>query len=466
MNKLLYLVAVLLFLTSCDNNEPDPGEPLLYPELNEEFSGGSATTFVGGFNAFEIKVSGMSQGNRRLFALGNSLFEQSWVTAPASTVALDGLGPFFNAVSCASCHFKDGRGRPPLTIDEVGHGLLVQLSTNGLDEHGNPLPHPVYGGQFQDQSIMGLSPKGRVVINTELISGTYDDGVAYSLANPVYTFDNLGYGEMNNLLFSPRVAPHMVGLGLLDAIPDETILANADEGDANQDGISGRAIYVWNLEEQMYTLGKYGWKSSAPTIKQQVATAFSFDMGLTTSLFPEGRCPEGVDCDAIPNGGEPEVPNDRLNQVSIYSSTLAVPVRRDYDDQDVLKGKQLFNEMDCAKCHLPIITTGDYPSIPQLANQTIRPYTDMLLHDMGEDLSDHRPAPGGAQGNEWRTPPLWGIGLFQEVNGHTRYLHDGRARNIEEAILWHGGEAENSKNKFKALSAEEREQVLKFLNSL
>lgn len=456
---------MLLIFVSC-NDDPDPGEEVLSPEVNEQFPGGSATVFVEGFNAFELQVPGMSNDNQNFFALGNSLFEQNWVTAPASTVARDGLGPFFNARACSSCHFKDGRGRLPNDPFETGSGLLLQLSTSGFDEHGNPLPHPIYGGQFQDNAIAGQMPKGRVLINYETIQGTYDDGTSYALQKPIFSFTDLNYGPIENILFSPRIAPQMIGLGLLDAIPEETILANVDEGDADNDGISGRAIYVWNMQSDSYTLGKYGWKSSAPTIKIQAATAFSFDMGLTTQFFPDNRCPEGVDCDAIPNGGEPEVPNERLHQVTIYSKTLAVPARRDYDEQDVLRGKALFNEMDCAKCHIPVHQTGDYDQIPQLANQTIRPYTDMLLHDMGEDLADHRPASGGAQGNEWRTPPLWGIGYFQEVMGYQAYLHDGRAATIEEAILWHGGEAENAKNQFKALSVSEREEVLKFLSSM
>lgn len=452
-------------MSSCNNSADEGIEVPLYPEANEQLSGGNTTVFIQGFNSFELKIPGMSYENQDFFALGNSLFEQNWVTAPSSTTARDGLGPFFNAQACATCHFKDGRGRPPYSLGEPSHGLLIQLSVQGEDEHRNPLPHPIYGGQFQDQAIMGVDEEGKIKIDIVPITGKYADGTTYTLSKPVYSFYDLNYGEMGNVMFSPRVAPQMIGLGLLDAIPNDVIIGNSDENDANNDGISGKAIYVWNMETNTYTLGKYGWKSSVPTIKQQSATAFAFDMGLTTSFFPTTECPPGVDCANIPNGGTPEVSDIALHRVAVYSTTLAVPSRRNYDKQNVLKGKQIFNQIDCAKCHIPKYKTRADYEIPQLANQTIWPYTDMLLHDMGEELSDHRPVKG-ADGNEWRTPPLWGIGYTQEVSGYTRFLHDGRAKSIEEAILWHGGEAEKSKQKFINLSAKDRSDLLDFMNSL
>ncbi|MXV37724.1 thiol oxidoreductase [Flavobacteriaceae bacterium Ap0902] len=465
MLNYFYLILSLFLICSCEHDTLDEGTQMLYPEAYEQFSGGEGTVFIEGFNAFELKVPDMSYENQNLFAIGNSLFEQNWVTAPASTTGRDGLGPLFNARACATCHFKDGRGRPPSSFGDINHGLLVQLSINGTDIHGDPLPHPVYGGQLQDQSIMGISPEGHIVINTELITGQYADGTSYTLSKPVYTFAGLNYGPLENVMFSPRVAPQMIGLGLLDAIADLDILANVDEADSNKDGISGRAVYVWNKETNTYTLGKYGWKSSVPTIKDQVATAFSFDMGLTSSLFTATECPPGIDCSSIPNGGIPEVIDEALEQVTVYSKTLAVPSRRNHDNQNVLKGKQIFNQLDCTKCHIPKHHTQTNYHIPQLANQIIWPYTDMLLHDMGEELSDHRPVKG-VHGNEWRTPPLWGLGYTQEVSGHTQLLHDGRANNIEEAILWHGGEAAKSKQKFINLSLEDRNYLLDFLNSL
>ncbi|MGI9527468.1 MAG: di-heme oxidoredictase family protein [Weeksellaceae bacterium] len=464
MARYFVLVWCGLFLIAC-NNDPDPGIELLYPEATEQLSGGDATVFVSGFNAFELKVPGMSRENQNLFAIGNSFFEQNWVTAPASTQARDGLGPFFNSRACANCHFKDGRGMAPMTFGDINHGMLIQLSINGVNNHGEPLPHPIYGGQFQDQAIMGVTPEGQIKINKITVSGKFADGTPYTLEKPVYEFVDLAYGDLDQVQFSPRVAPQMIGLGLLDAISEQDILKNVDENDTNQDGISGRAIYVWNLETQSYTLGKYGWKSSVPTIKQQSATAFAFDMGLTSSLFPETECPPQVDCDKIVNGGTPEISDKILNQITVYSTTLAVPARRGYDTQEVLRGKELFNQIDCSKCHVTSYKTRSNYNIPQLANQKIYPYTDMLLHDMGEELSDHRPVKGAA-GNEWRTPPLWGIGYTEEVSGHTRFLHDGRARNLEEAILWHGGEAENSKAKYLSLPQEDRSKLLAFLNSL
>jgi CxxC motif-containing protein (DUF1111 family) len=256
-----------------------------------------------------------------------------------------------------------------------------------------------------------------------------------------------------------------VGLGLLAAIMDDDILDNVDEFDADGDSISGKANYVWNVEEERLTLGRFGWKANQPSLRQQIAGAFNGDLGVTSSLFPSENCNPWLDCDAMENGGEPELTDVQLDQQELYIAALSVPIRRNYKDVDVLKGKIIFSEIGCNNCHKEEFVTGDYEVLSQLSNQTIRPYTDLLLHDMGEGLADDSPD-FLATGQEWRTPPLWGIGLIETVNGHEFLLHDGRARDIEEAVLWHGGEAAKSQRNYRELCEADRTRLIKFLESL
>lgn len=436
-------------------------------EEGEELSAGQGTVFDQSVNAFGHQIPGLSGNDELLFFVGNSFFNQNWVSAPASTTARDGLGPFFNGRACSSCHFKDGRGKSSAgRYNAFNHGILLRLSIPGQDANGGPNPEPTYGTQLQDQSIGSVATQGGFSVNYTTISGQYPDGEPYELRKPNYTINNLAYGPMDpNVLVSPRVAPQVIGLGFLEAISDYDILANEDEFDQNNDGISGKANYVWDYEHNRVSVGRFGWKANQPSILQQNAAAFNGDLGIKTFLFDEENCVGNI-CDTLPNGGMIEIDNDDLLKVVLYSSSLAVPARRNWDDENTLKGKALFNEIGCASCHIPKFKTkATHYLTPALTNQTIRPYTDLLLHDMGTELSDGRPD-YRANGNEWRTPPLWGIGLIETVNGHTELLHDGRARNIEEAILWHGGEAKKSKEDFINLSKEQREQVIKFINTL
>ena len=463
MNHSLLSLLILSFVVfSCKKDE---AATQLYPEANEELSGGIASVNNHSENAFGQAAPNLTENEALLFFVGNSFFNQNWVQSPASTTARDGLGPMMNARSCSGCHFKDGRGHVPEFDGETSGGLLLRLSISGSDAHGGPLADPNYGGQLQDMSIAGIDKEGTYSISYTDISGTFEDGTAYTLQNPTYSFIELNYGALDaGVMISPRVAPQMIGMGLLEAISEADILAHVDEADSDNDGISGKANYVWDVSSKTTRLGRFGWKANQPSLKQQVAGAFLGDMGITSSLFPMNNCNDEA-CDTLPTGGEYEIPDDDLDKVVLYSSTLAVPFRRNVDDQDVLKGKEIFQELKCNACHVQKYTTGTHPTFSALSNQTIFPYTDLLLHDMGDALADNRPD-YLATGNEWRTPPLWGIGLFNTVNGHTQYLHDGRARNLTEAILWHGGEAESSKNEFKALAKTEREQLLAFLNSL
>ncbi len=458
----LFVIITIFACNSDDNYVPVEDLYVEGEELSAEHLGINNQTG----EAFGFEIQGLSTLETALFGTGNSLFSQSWVSSPASTTARDGLGPTFNARACANCHFEDGRGTP-LINGVNSSGFLMRISLPGQDSFGNPNPVPGYGNQIQDRAINPTIPyESKVIVNYETISGNYPDGTAYELRKPIYTFTDTQFGSLAGVETSPRVGTQTIGMGLISALPDSEILKFVDEFDSDGDGISGRANYVWNIEAASATLGKYGWKANAPTLEQQVAGAFHGDMGLTSPLFMENNCPSPQqDCMDAPNGGEPEVTESQLRRVVFYQAALAPPNRRNFRDEDVLQGKVLFNDLNCIGCHAIDQTTGTSDITNLLSNITIRPYSDFLLHDMGEALADNRPD-FLATGSEWRTQPLWGIGLIQSVNGHTFLLHDGRARNIEEAILWHGGEAENSKQDFMNLSAEKRQQVIDFVNSL
>ena len=429
--------------------------------------GGDTTVISTNRNSFALAAANLNNAERRIFEVGDSFFTQNWVTAPASTEARDGLGPTFNAQSCSSCHTLDGRAQPPADADDPERGLLFRISRPGADPiTGAPVPDPVYGGQLQDRAILTVSPEGRFIVAYEEIPGTYGDGTPYSLLRPVYTFADLAFGQLHpDILVSPRIAPAVFGMGLLEAIPEADILAAADPDDADGDGISGRANLVWDVRSEDTRVGRFGWKANVPTVEQQIAGAFHGDIGITSVLFPDENCPGNqVDCQSAPNGGAPEISEDRLGKVVFYNHTLAVPAMRDVDDPQVRQGARLFLAAGCGACHTPAHTTGEH-SLPAVSGQAIYPYTDLLLHDMGEGLADGRPD-FLANGQEWRTPPLWGLGLIENVNNHTRLLHDGRARDIAEAILWHGGEGAAAMEMFRNMSREEREALVRFLNSL
>ena len=219
---------------------------------------------------------------------------------------------------------------------------------------------------------------------------------------------------------------------------------------------------VWDVVEQQKTIGRFGWKAGNPTLLQQTAGAYNQDMGVTNPLFPVDNCVGQIQCDSLAD--DPEIDMQALRTATFYSQSLGVPARRNADDPKVRNGKIIFSALNCNACHQPAFTTGQH-EFAFLTNQPIHPYTDLLLHDMGEGLADGR-SEFDADGHEWRTPPLWGIGLTYTVGGHTRFLHDGRARNLEEAILWHGGESLDSRDAFMRLSKQEREDLIAFLESL
>ena len=429
--------------------------------------GGDTTVASTNRNSFALAAANLNNTERRVFEVGDSFFSQNWVTAPASTEARDGLGPTFNAQSCSSCHTLDGRAQPPADNDDPERGLLFRLSIPGNDSTtGGPIADPVYGGQLQDRAILAVLPEGRFLINHREISGEYGDGTPYTLLQPEYSFADLAFGPTHpDLMISPRIAPAVFGAGLLEAIPESDILARTDPEDADGDGISGRANMVWSVRSGETRMGRFGWKANVPTLEQQIAGAFHGDIGITSPLFDQENCPgDQADCQSAPNGGAPEIGEERLAKVVFYNQTLAVPAMRDVDDPQVRRGAGLFLKAGCAACHTPSHTTAEH-AVPALTGQVIFPYTDLLLHDMGEGLADGRPD-FLADGKEWRTPPLWGIGLIENVNNHTRLLHDGRARSIAEAILWHDGEGLAAREEFRMMSREERQALLRFLESL
>jgi len=423
--------------------------------------------------AFSLPAENLALVRRGDHFAGNSFFQNAWVTAPASAAARDGLGPLFNTMSCQSCHIRDGRGRPPRSDEEM-LSMLVRVSLDGdavsdreRDPHAGVVLEPNYGDQIQNGAIAGVAAEARVTIRWIEEEGAYADGTRYTLRRPEYLLEDLGWGALDErAVLSGRVAPALVGAGLLDTIPDATLLALADPDDADGDGISGRVNRVWDAGTGATAIGRFGWKAEQPDVRQQVAAAFNGDIGITSSLFPtDGRSAAQREAITAPDGGAPEVSDRILDLVTFYCKTLAVPASRSLDDPVVQRGQELFRGAGCASCHLETLVTGDDPAFPELSGQTIHAYTDLLLHDMGPGLADGRSV-FDASGSEWRTPPLWSVGLVYLVNRHTNYLHDGRARNLEEAILWHGGEAEAAKEAFRALDAEDRRALVAFLRAL
>ena len=464
MKRAAFCLLLGTVLSGCYASGEDGPEPL---DPSERLPGGDTTnTFLLGANAFTMPAENASTEHETAFYSGNSFFNENWVQAPSSTTGRDGLGPLYNARSCASCHFKDGRGRPPLEPDEGFVGLLLRLSVPGTGEHGESLPEPNYGGQLQPYAVGDLVPEGTPHVRYDSVAGEYEDGEAYELIAPTYEITDLALGPLaEDTMISPRVAPATVGLGLLEAIPGERLEALTDPGDTDGDGISGRVNRVWDVVAEDFTIGRFGWKAEQPTVLQQSAGAFNGDIGITSELFPGSDCRAGESCDGAPSGGDPEIEPDTLDRVGLYARLLAVPVRERWDDDGTRAGRDLFNATGCAKCHVPSHETGDYPEIAEVEHQTIWPYTDLLLHDMGDGLDDGRPS-FDAEGREWRTPPLWGLRFYRTVNGHDRLLHDGRARGVAEAILWHGGEAESAREAFRHMKREDRERLVAFVESL
>lgn len=429
-------------------------------EVTEWFNGGTQTVFDQGSGAFSHGFPELSEDKDRLHEIGDINFSATFVTAPNDHNP--GLGPIFNSVSCTSCHIGDGRGKPPGPGEPL-ISMLFRISIPGSGPHGSPNPVPGFGGQLQQRAVFGKQPEGDVSISYTYNTYTFPDGEEYELRTPSYTIINPYTTLPGNVMLSPRIAPPVFGLGILEAIADADVLRYEDVADANGDGISGKANRVWDATENKFRLGRFGWKAGQPTVLQQSAGAYNEDMGLANPIFPIESAWGQPQMAGMEN--DPYVSDSILHAVAFYIKTLAVPARRAVNDAGVVRGKALFSQLKCAGCHTPMARTEVNVAFPEISNLLVFPYTDLLLHDMGPGLADMRPE-FDADGYEWRTTPLWGIGLTQVVNGHNNFLHDGRARNYIEAIMWHGGEAEGSKNNFKQLSKGDRDALVKFLESL
>ncbi|MCV6584528.1 MAG: c-type cytochrome [Marinibacterium sp.] len=459
-----------------------PAADFSAPQPFEEMSAGAATVRVTpNANAFSQPSGNISFEKELDFRVGNGLFKKIWVSSPSSTKASDGLGPLYNARSCQRCHIKDGRGHPPETADDNAISMFLRVSipgteadaVHGIEGYIATLPEPTYGKQMQDLSLAGHPAEYRLQIDYEEFDVPLSGGEMAMLRKPSYTAADLGYGPLHpDAMLSPRVAPQMIGLGLLEAIPAADILAHADPDDLDGDGISGRPNVVWSSEYDQPMLGRFGLKAGSPTVNHQSAGAFAGDIGISNPLFPDpwGECTETQSmCRAAPHGDQDdrvfEVDAEGLALVTFYSRNLGVPARRDVDDPEVLRGKDVFYTTGCISCHVPSFVTHRLQDQPEQSFQLIWPYSDMLLHDMGPGLADNRPE-ARATGQEWRTPPLWGIGLTEQVSGHTYFLHDGRARSLLEAVLWHGGEAQPHRDAVIEMDPADRAALIRFLESL
>lgn len=451
------------------------------PNQYETMPGGAATVAARSDDAALSQPSANISFEQQMeFRLGNAMFDKLWVSSPSSTLASDGLGPLYNARSCLRCHVRDGRGHPP-EPGEVPVSLVLKLAIpGGSDDQMGEIagylasqPDPNYGSQLQNFGLAGHAAEFALNLTYETITVPLNDGEIAYLRAPTYGIDAPGYGPLHaNTRASPRVAPQMIGLGLLEAIPAADILANADPDDRDGDGISGRANIVWSREFDTPMLGRFGHKASLPTIRQQSAAALSMDVGLSSPLYPEpwGDCTETqTDCRTAPHGDEDvrvfEVDDIALDMMVFYARNLAVPARRNSQDPQVLHGRRLFHDLGCSSCHTPAFVTHRLSDRPEQGFQLIWPYSDMLLHDMGEGLADGVPE-ARASGREWRTPPLWGIGLAQQVDARVGFLHDGRARTLLEAILWHDGEARPMRDAVVNLAKDDRAALIRFLESL
>lgn len=452
------LLASLAFFAACDDDPSSPSGGGTETPL----AGGATTIFDATSNAFSTPAPNLEGAAFVRHMEGDAAFEAKFVAAPAPVQG--GLGPVFNSNACVACHPRDGRGKPPAP-GGTSESMFLRISVPGVnpDGTGAPTPVPGFGTQLFDKALFGVSPMGKMEVVYAESFETFADGEPFSLRTPEYRIDAPYRDLPADVRVSPRVSPAVFGRGLLEAIDEATLLALADASDADGDGISGRPNYVWDYARGVVALGRFGLKASNPTLRQQVAGAYRGDIGVTNPYF-DVESSFGTD---LWDGAhdEPEIDEATLDVATFYAQTLAVPARRNVDEPNVRRGERLFAQAECSACHVPSLTTGTHPDVAEVSNQVIFAYTDLLLHDMGDGLGDERDD-FAATGNEWRTPPLWGIGLTYTVNGHTFFLHDGRARNLIEAVMWHRGEAEASREFVRNLSRSDRRALIAFLESL
>jgi CxxC motif-containing protein (DUF1111 family) len=416
-------------------------------------------------DAYGQAIPALPAADRAQFLKGRGLVRQVWVIPPSENREIAGLGPLYNRISCIACHGGNGRGFAPVSAQEPMRTMLVRLSIPGSDEHGGPKPHPAYGGQLNENGVPGVEGEGRAEVRYTEQAIKLNGGELVVLRKPVITFVDLAYGPFPpEMLTSPRIAPPIYGLGLLQAVPEADIVALVDA--PKPKGIKGKVNRVWDAEQQKTVLGRFGWKANQPNLRQQIAGAYVGDMGITSPLFTDENCTAAQEaCKHSPSAGNPELNKAQLDASEFYHFALAAPRQRNANDKQVQRGALLFKQAQCSSCHMPQMRTGEFAPLPALSHQTIRPYTDLLLHDMGEKLADHRPD-YLATGREWRTPPLWGIGLAQKVEPRAGFLHDGRARILLEAVLWHDGEGAEAAHAVKDMTSVDRNALVSFLESL
>lgn len=457
MRLIAFVVAALAFAASARADDAPLGAKL----------GGATSRAAAGAESFALPAANLPKEQLRRFFEGQRLFNIAFVRAPSPVTELSGLGPTFNRPSCGACHTRDGRGQPPAGPDDALMQMVVRLGVVNPRRGMFGAPDPAYGLQLNDRGIEGVPAEGRAEITWEEIDGAYADGERYRLRRPRVGLSRLAFGALGQeTAMSLRIAPQLVGQGLLEAVSDADLLAWRDANRDHPDGVRGAPRFVFSGTPPAMSSGRFGWRAEQPSVRAQIAAALLNDMGLTTSLHPEKNCPPPqAACRAADPGAKPNVSDETLDTIAFYVSTLAVPERRDAEKPEVRRGEKLFGAIGCAACHRTTMTTRGDPAIPMLSKQTIHPFTDLLLHDMGDGLADglHE---SNVSGRMWRTAPLWGIGLVPLVNGHENYLHDGRARGLAEAILWHGGEAEMAKDRFRALPKADRDALIAFLRSL
>lgn len=496
-------LALLSLLGSCRTQAVTPDGPPIRP--SELLPGGRGSTSIRPTPNFTKPATDLVREALPDFYAGRALAKQPWVRAPATTTARDGLGPLYNARSCVTCHIKGGRGEvPQASGDPLVHGAMtLSVSSAGLHVSAKSpsemIPDPTYGFQLQTRSVAlshqfgveretsvlnasaktpqqalpekaPLPAEGALVVHYQRRSYRYPDGSELELREPRFEVKALGYGPMHpDVATSVRVTPPMYGMGLLEGIAKRDLDRHVDPDDRDGDGISGRRNRVRDRELGEIRPGRFGWKANQPSLKQQVAAALSGDLGITSAMFPEQPCTDRQPaCLAAPHGTDRsghEIDARLLALLVDFTRSLGVPKRRLASHPMVRQGREAFYRARCQACHIPSYTTEKNEGTPHVSEQTIWPYTDLLLHDMGAELADGRPE-FDASGSEWRTPPLWGIGLSQAVNTSSGFLHDGRARTVEEAIVWHGGEATQSRDAFAAMPADDRAALIAFVKSL
>ena len=410
---------------------------------------------LSGPTAFSLADPIMNSSDLAKFNYGRGLFHHVWDVHEHSDGSQSGLGPLYAANSCASCHIRDGRGKAP-AHGESSSSYVIAVGIPAQDYGSRP--DKTYGSQIQMNAV-GAPPEA--IVRTTYITTLekFEDGTTIELRKPKFQISQLAYGELeSDAKLSGRLPQQLIGLGYLEAVPAENLYGLADQSDSNGDGVSGRVSIIENGE-----IGRFGWKASTSSVLHQIAKAASRDMGISTPLFPAyaGDCtllqPQCLAASLEqPENKATELDGNEARILALYSAKLAVPPRRNISDPNVLSGEDIFERIGCADCHVPMFDQNQpYPSA----------HTDLLLHDMGDGLRDETFGET-ALANEWRTPPLWGLGYIQEVNGNQNYLHDGRAKSLAEAIMWHGGEGTSAKEKFRSLSKNERNQLFDYLNSL